>query len=366
VTDNWANRKSSFWLLQLGGWLVYSAAVVVTSVPLRHERDYVAFRETYVVSGFFGSFLIYAVCHRVWRRSLTLLESLAWCTPVCVVLGFLCSAASVWAEARFGGISRSFSWSVALGGTTGSSFLFLAWCALYFGVKHYQALEQKQLQLAQSEALAREAQLQALRYQLQPHFLFNTLNAISTLILDERTQDARKMVARLADLLRNTIEAPETHFVALSEELLLIDQYLAIEQVRLGDRLKIRRDCASQIFNANVPRLLLQPLVENAIRHGIAPLTDGGEILITCSIDGDMLKIRVLNDYPDSGNLHSNEKETNGVGIANTRSRLEKLYGEKQYLETTQPQPGKFEVTLSIPMLHKNGSSDAEGRVVIQ
>jgi two-component system, LytTR family, sensor kinase len=317
------------------------------------------------VSGFLGSFLIYAVCHRVWKRKLNLLASLAWCTPICLLLGFLCSAAAVWAESRFGGLGRSFIWSVALGGTTGNSFLFLAWSAIYFGVKHYQALEQERLQLAQSEALAREAQLQALRYQLQPHFLFNTLNAISTLILDERAQDARKMIALLADLLRNTIEAPDTHHVALSEELLLVDQYLAIEQVRLGNRLRVRRDYASQASNASVPRLLLQPLVENAIHHGIAPRTEGGEILISSRVDGDTLTLRVINDCPAFGKTTANGNRPGGVGIANTRLRLEKLYGMGQRLEATQPQPGRFEVTLSIPMVPLDAPGGIQNQVVI-
>lgn len=350
----------------MGGWLVYSIAVVVTSVPLRHERDYIAFRTAYVLSGYFGSFLVYAVCHSVWRRRLNLLASMSWCTPTCLVLGFLCSAASVWAEARFGGLGRTFSWSVALGGATGNSFLFLAWCAIYFGVKHYQTLEQKQLQLAQSEALARDAQLQALRYQLQPHFLFNTLNAISTLILDGRAQDARNMIARLADLLRNTIEAPDTHLVALSEEFLLIDQYLAIEQVRLGDRLKIKRDYAPQSFNASVPRLLLQPLVENAIHHGIAPRTEGGEILISSSVDRDMLTLRVLNDCPISGTFASNGNRQSAVGIANTRLRMENLYGKKHSLDVTKLQTGKFEVILSIPMIHHSTPGESHKEVAVQ
>ena len=353
-------------MLQLGSWLVYGVAVVVTSVPLRHERDYVAFRTTYVLSGFLGSFLIYAVCHSIWKRRLNLLESVAWSAPTCLLLGFLCSAAAVWAEARFGGVARPFQWAVALSGTTGNSFLFLAWCAMYFGVKHYRDLEQKQLQLARSESLARDAQLRALRYQLQPHFLFNTLNAISTLVLENRQQDARKMISRLADLLRNTIEAPDTHLVELSEELLLVEQYLAIEQVRFGDRLTIRFDHGPQASTANVPRLLLQPLVENAIRHGIAPRTNGGEVVISTRAEGGMLTLRVINDCPHFPSDDSNGVRRHGVGIANTKARLEQLYGTDQRMEIGQPEPGRFEVTLVIPMWNENVMHEDREEVILR
>jgi hypothetical protein len=351
VIANWTKGKLSFWFIQLGSWAAYGFAVVVTSVPLRHERDYIAFRTAYVVSGFLGSFLIYAVCRSIWKRSFRLMASVVWCIPTCLSLGFLCSAAAVWSEARFGGVERPFSWSVSLAGTTGNSFLFLAWTAMYFGIKHYQVLEQKQLQLAQSEALAHDAQLRALRYQLQPHFLFNTLNTVSTLVLDDRKQDARKMISRLAELLRNTIEAPDTHLVILREELFLIGQYLAIEQERFGDRLRVKFEHAQEAPEVNVPRLLLQPLVENAIRHGIAPRPEGGEILISSSVDHDMLTVRVVNDCPDPANLDATRNGGTGVGLANTKSRLETLYGKNQHLEIAR-QPGKFEVTISVPILH--------------
>jgi len=356
-----ANRirnKPSFWVIQLGCWTAYGLAVVVTSVPLRHERDYVAFRIAYVVSGFVGSFLIYAVCHRLWKRNYRLITSLAWCTPVCLALGFLCSAVAVWSEAHFGGVERPFRWSVAIAGTTGNSFLFLAWAAMYFGVKHYQALEHKELQLAQSEALANDAQLRALRYQLQPHFLFNTLNTISTLVLDDRKRDARKMIARLADLLRNTIEAPDTHLVVLRDELFLVEQYLTIEQVRFGERLKIRCDYAPEAFEVNIPRLLLQPLVENAIRHGIAPRPEGGNVVLSSSVHDGALTLRVLNDCPDSVKIDEAASERRGIGITNTRLRLETLYGQKQHLEIVR-QPGKFEVIISIPIIHSLATFDS-------
>lgn len=361
MATGWNKTGPSFWLIQLGGWSAYALAVVVTSVPLRHERDYVAFRAAFVISGFLGSFILYAVCRRIWAKRLGLIASLAWCTPACFVLGFLGAAAAVWAEVQFAGVKRSFSWAVALGGTPGNSFLFLAWAASYFGIKQYQALEHKQLQLAQSEALASDAQLRALRYQLQPHFLFNTLNTISALILDNRGNDARRMVARLGDLLRSVIEAPDTHLVTLAGELQVVEQYLAIEKVRFGERLKVTIDCALQTPEARIPRMLLQTLVENAVRHGIAPLPEGGEISIRSSVDGTMLRIRIANDCPDHvGDTKGIERK--GVGIANTRSRLRTLYGENQHLEILQQCGGKFEIDIALPFIPSENARECDER----
>ena len=337
-------------MLQLGGWLVYSIAVAVTSVPVRNQHDFIAYRIMYVASGFLGSFVIYWVCHSLLKRGLGLLASLAWCTPVCLVIGLLCSVASVWTEEQVAVPKRAFHLSLALPGTTGSSFVFLAWAAIYFGIKHYQALEQHRFELVQAVSLARDAQLRALRYQLQPHFLFNTLNAISMLVLDDRKHDATRMIARLADLLRNTIDAPDTHLVSLGEELLLVEQYLTIEQVRFGERLRTKIDIAHETLQAIVPRLLLQPLVENAIRHGIAPLLEGGTLTIASNIEADRLCVRVGNDVEESESDSLNKKGRKGVGLANTRARLQQLYGSNQQLETHRLKTGVFEVSIAIPL----------------
>ena len=350
--------------MQLGGWLVYSVGVAVTSVPLRHEHDYIAYRSMSVASGFLGSFLMYPLCRSLLKKRLGLLVSLAWCTPACLLLGLLGSAASVWSESRFAEHRMTFHLSSALPGTPGSSFVFLAWGAIYFGFKHHQALERHRLQLVEAESLARDAQLRALRYQLQPHFLFNTLNAISTLVLDDRKRDATRMIARLADLLRNTIEAPDTHMVSLEDELLLVEQYLAIEQVRFGERLRTTFDNAPATLEAMVPRMLLQPLVENAIRHGIAPLLEGGSILIASRVEASMLCLRVVNDGPESDSAKSHEIRRDGVGLANTRARLQQLYGSEQLLETRYHQTGEFEVFIAIPLEYSSPTTSLRDGVL--
>jgi two-component system sensor histidine kinase AlgZ len=342
-------RAPSFWLLQLGGWLIYSVAVAVTSLPFRHERDYVIYRSTFLVSGFFGSFLIYAMCHALWKRKLTLLRSLAICIPFCSLLGLACSTLAVWMESYYGGTHMPFHWATALAGTTGTAFVFLAWSAIYFGIKHYQELEENRRHLIESESLARDAQLRALRYQLQPHFLFNTLNAISTLVLEDRKNQATQMIARLADLLRDTLESPDVHTVSLDEELSMARRYLAIEQVRFAERLRTVFRIAPESLNASVPRLLLQPLVENAIRHGIAPIAGGGELRIESRVEGDQLHMRVSNDCSEGSPARM--ARLGGLGLANTRDRLRQLYGDQQHLEVDAEQPGRFEVRIQMPLV---------------
>src|SRR5262249_6553772 len=174
--------------------------------------------------------------------------------------------------------------------------ILVAWCALYFGIKYYEALQDERRRTLAAESSAQEAQLRALRYQIHPHFLFNTLNAISTLVLEGQREAATSMIARLADFLRATLEAKAAHEVTLREELHLTEQYLEIEKLRLGDRLQVRINVDSSITDCLVPHLVLQPLVENAIRHGIAPAGQPGLLAIKGEKVDDKILIRVNDD----------------------------------------------------------------------
>ena len=182
-----------------------------------------------------------------------------------------------------------------------ATIVLIAWGALYFGIKYYGTVEEQSGRLLAFEATAREAQLQALRYQLQPHFLFNTLNAISTLVVSKQPEQATEMIARLGGLLRNTLSFPETHVVTLREEFAVTEEYLSIEQVRFGSRLTVSLDMSPKAYEAQVPRFLLQPIVENAIRHGIARCPNGGEVVIRASAIADQLRIEIENDRPIQG-----------------------------------------------------------------
>jgi LytS/YehU family sensor histidine kinase len=233
-----------------------------------------------------------------------------------------------------------------------ATIVLIAWSALYFGIKHYETVKEQRGRLSAAEATAREAQLQALRYQLQPHFLFNTLNAISSLVVMKQPELATEMIAKLAGLLRNTLNLPEAHAVTLREELAVIEEYLSIEQIRFGPRLAVSFDVASEAYEALVPRFILQPLIENAIRHGIARCLSGGEIAIRASTIGGRLRIEVENDRRASE--QQSDETGHGVGLANTRTRLEKLYGEHGCLTVSTAQNDRFLISMWFPLIKES------------
>jgi two-component system LytT family sensor kinase len=223
--------------------------------------------------------------------------------------------------------------------------------AAIIGIKNaldtYRKYQEREVIAAQLETRLTYAQLDALKKQLQPHFLFNTLNTISILI-DEDTAAARNMLVRLSDLLRSTLDSAKTHEVSLKQELEFIESYLEIERMRFPDRLSVEMHIDPKTLNAQVPDLILQPLVENAIRHGIAPRSAAGTIAIYAErLNGD-LKLQVR----DNGRgLQPGQQQPakQGVGIANTQSRLQQLYGGRQRFEISNLDEGGVAVNITIP-----------------
>jgi hypothetical protein len=345
-------RFRSFWPFQIGGWLLYATAVAASMFPMRNMRDDVAYHVMFLLAGFLLSFVMYGVCHALWQARVPLIRALLTCTAVAYGLGILVSAASLWSERRFGGVTSPFHWSYIFAYAMGSCFVLAAWSFLYFGIKHYHASQEQRQRLQALEAMAREAQLRSLRYQLQPHFLFNTLNAISTLVLDNQPRLATQMIAKLADLLRKTLESPDIHQVSLKEEIAVTTEYLALEKVRFGPRLTVTLAIDPETQEALVPRFLLQPLVENAIRHGIAKRPEGGNLILHSETVGGRLRVRIENDgaEDDEPVLRRNTAAPHrGVGLTNTRARLEQMYGYEATLETHATATGNYEVRISMP-----------------
>jgi len=187
-----------------------------------------------------------------------------------------------------------------------------------------------------------------LRYQLNPHFLFNTLNAISTLILDGANQTANLAVSRLSDFLRYTLDNDPMSRVTLGSELGAIDLYLEIEKVRFGDRLVIDKDIEPAALPALVPSLILQPMIENAIKYAIQPTEEGGTLRISAKVQRDTLVLQISDTGPGLGNGNNGQKSC-GVGLKNTRERLQQLYGENQAFTLAPNDPSGLIITINIP-----------------
>jgi len=207
---------------------------------------------------------------------------------------------------------------------------------------------QQERQLAEANLAAQQAQLAALRYQLNPHFLFNALNSISALIVTKRNKDAEEMTGKLSSFLRSSLNADPGELVPLDEELSLAEEYLAIESVRFGERLGIRVDCEDQACAALVPSFLVQPLVENAVKHGVARSSAPVEIAIDAHLVNGALRISVSNSLSKDDTDNLPDAQGAGVGLDNVRHRLQAVFGNRASL-TAGAVGGRFVATISIP-----------------
>ncbi|MCP4658519.1 MAG: histidine kinase [bacterium] len=217
--------------------------------------------------------------------------------------------------------------------------------AVIHAISFYDKYRERELNASRLEGQLALARLQMLKAQLHPHFLFNTLNAISALM--HRDVDAAdRMITQLSDLLRLSIDQDDRHQVSLGCELEFLDRYLAIERIRFRDRLAVEKDVEPPCLQAQVPRLILQPLVENSIRHGIAMRSAAGRVTIRASCKGSRLEIVVADDGPG---LTVGRGLREGVGLANTRARLEQLYGNDYRFELVNADGGGLQAVLEIP-----------------
>jgi LytS/YehU family sensor histidine kinase len=207
--------------------------------------------------------------------------------------------------------------------------------------------ELKQAQeLAHALSAAQHAQLAALRYQLNPHFLFNTLNAISAMIVTRRNEEAELMTDKLSSFLRASLASDPTELVPLDQELTLIEDYLEIESIRFGDRLHVEIDCSSDACSVPIPSFLLQPLVENAIKYGVAPSLEPVNIRVTGRREGNELIVTVEDDGRGAG--QAVKIGGTGVGLDNVRKRLKAIYGDAAALNADTQEPG-FAATICLP-----------------
>jgi two-component sensor histidine kinase len=227
--------------------------------------------------------------------------------------------------------------------------LMMYWFVVFahLGWHYYRRYREREMQAVELQQKLVEARLEALRMQLNPHFLFNTLHAVSALI-HEDPNAADRVLARLSELLRLSLDQAKPQEVPLSEELAFLDRYLEIEQTRFADRLQVEKEVEAETEYALVPYLILQPLVENAIRHGIEPREDTGRLAIRARRSNGTLQLRVSDNgagLPEENGAPLRE----GIGLSNTRSRLQHLYGDDYRLELVSAPCGGLEARIDIP-----------------
>jgi two-component system LytT family sensor kinase len=234
-------------------------------------------------------------------------------------------------------ILTSLPWSV---------FMYFAVLGCVHAFMYFAEAREREAQAARLAAQLAESRLGALRMQLNPHFLFNSLNAVGVLVRDQKTAAASRMIELLGEVLRTVLRTDPRHEIPLRDEIQFLEQYLAIEQVRFSDRLQVHWLIPDDLRDALVPEFLLQPLVENALRHGIAKQSDAGTLEIAGRRDGDSLELTVSDD--GAGLTTSPNGET-GVGLANVRARLETLYGSNARLEIAPRSTGGVVASVRLP-----------------
>jgi two-component system, LytTR family, sensor kinase len=228
-----------------------------------------------------------------------------------------------------------------------SFLLYIAILAVGQMLESRERLTHQQTETARlNEQLSRE-QLNALRRQIEPHFLFNTLNGIAALVREEKSDAAVNMIARLSDFLRHALNDSDRHRVPLADEMQFLEKYLDIEKMRFGERLQVNVDVPRELLNAQVPTLILQPMVENSVKHGISKRTQGGAIRISACRSNGLLKLAVYNDGPAlPPDWDANQP---GIGISNLRARLLALYGNNFELRMQNQPPSGVQVSVFVP-----------------
>jgi signal transduction histidine kinase len=238
--------------------------------------------------------------------------------------------------------------------------IYWTFVGIQHAVDYYHQVRAREVAAAQLETKLVESQLQALQRQLHPHFLFNTLHAIAALVHRD-PPGAELMIERLSDLLRAALKPSTTQTVPLADELAHLRTYLAIEQVHFGDRLEVRYDVDAGTLSEPVPPLILQPLAENAIRHGLEPQAGRGELTLVVRRTQRTLRLQVI----DNGRGISSgggTRPTHGIGWSNTRARLERLYGDAARLEVRSREGAGVEVTIEIPLIERSADEDSCAR----
>ena len=364
-TPFFGNKNRAFWQLQAVGW---GGAFLLRAMSSLANAQPLSFLVLVLIASITG-FSISLILSVIYRYLINQRPLVTWGVTA-LILPF---AVSLYAFID--------SWVIGLyrpGSDTSFTQLFLgvfyldltllgAWSALYYAINFFLQIEEQNDQLLRLEAEATAAQLAMLRYQLNPHFLFNTLNSISTLVLLKQTEPANAMLSRLSSFLRYTLINEPAGKVTLAQEIETLKLYLEIERMRFEDRLRTRFEIQDEARDALLPSLLLQPLVENAIKYAVTPLEEGAEITISAQLAGPMLRVVVSDTGPGlqspldvnrlpAASVEPGDPVSTGVGLANIRDRLAQAYGEEQRFDIQDAPDGGFAVIIELPFERREPS----------
>lgn len=340
------DKNRAFWLLQSIGWSGYFLLRTISGFAAGMGWMLLVHTLLLTMTGYSLTLLMASLFRRVIKMRPV------WTLVVSFIAVVIASAAfsviETWSVSTF--LKPNFRpVGVALLSPILLDFALLAaWTALYYGINYFLLLEEEIRQREKLEGQASTAQLAMLRYQLNPHFLFNTLNSISTLVLLKQTERANAMLARLSSFLRYTLANEPTAKVTLAQEVETLKLYLEIEKMRFEDRLRPHFKIEPDTIGARLPSLLLQPLIENAIKYAVTPAENGADIWLTAGREGQAVRIEVA----DNGNGDGAEiaaSPSTGVGLANIRDRLSQAYGGSHRFEARKNEQGGFSVILEIP-----------------
>ena len=358
-------QTSLFWYIHIGGWalwgIVYKYLLTVTLLE-ELPPNYALYVASITIIAILISLGLRYLYHLLWKRAI-------WVQAV----GFIAGSSIVgyawwkirglvytnWIETadwmeQMGESAELYSKVIFVEGTTGSISTMLAWSALYFAIKYYRVFQDVREGALKSASMAHEAQLKMLRYQLNPHFLFNTLNAISTLVLEKNTELANRMVTKLSSFLRYSLDNDPMQKITLDQELQALQLYLDIEKVRFEERLSLQLDIEDEAREALIPRLLLPPQIAKAIKYGIAQAEGGGHLRISAKVFAGDLLMEVSDDGPGCELVNNTIPDAKGVGLRNTRERLATLYGSEHSIKLNQTDPHGLTICIRIPFTPKN------------
>ena len=367
-TSFFHDKNRAFWILQGGGWGAYLLLRALSGLANSMGVAFILPAVIVTATGFSLTLLMAAA----YRRIIAMKPVFVWTLSLIILGGAsaLFSVLEVWAHATFYQPGWQPQGIEFLGAILLDFSVLGAWSGLYYGINYYLLLDEQSERMINVAAQANAAQLEMLRYQLNPHFLFNTLNSISTLVLLKQTDRANAMLSRLASFLRYSLVGEREGLATVAQEAEALKLYLDIERTRFESRLRTRFDVAPDVMEARLPSLLLQPVVENAIKYAVTPSEDGADIIVEARRIADRLVITVADTGPGlgatlAGAAAGDVVTGTQVGLANIRDRLRQTYGDDHRLELAENTPQGLIVLIDIPYQLENVSAivGGDGRV---